>query len=252
MMIKRVLGKIILCLLLAAMVILVRHRFFRGDVPALAPARFPDQTLVIDAGHGGEDGGAVSFSGAIESGINLAIAQRLDALLRFYGVETLLLRDADVSLHDPSAATLREKKVSDLHNRVDIIEAVPNAVLISIHQNTYNHTRYHGAQVFYANGELSRPFAVLTQETLRLALDPENTRQPAAIPTTVYLMNHISCTAILVECGFLSNPREDALLQTGSYQTKISVALAASYLTYQQGGGPYEGEDPLLLHGVRQ
>ncbi len=199
-----------------------------------APTRFSGETVVIDAGHGGEDGGAVSVSGAIESQINLDIALRLDQILGLYGVNTVLLRDSDVSLHDPDAQTLRQKKVSDLHNRVAAIQALENPVVISIHQNTYTSSQYHGAQVFYANGELSLPFAQITQATLKQAVDPGNERQPTAIPESVYLMNHISCRAILVECGFLSNPQEDALLQSPGYQTKLATALAGAYLSYHQ------------------
>ena len=201
---------------------------------AFAPARFAGEIVVIDAGHGGEDGGAVSVSGAIESQINLAIALRLDEVFGLYGVHTVLLRDSDISIHDAGAKTLHEKKVSDLHNRVAAIQALEDPVVISIHQNTYPRSQYHGAQVFYANGELSLPLAQVTQETLKQALDPENSRQPAAIPESVYLMNHISCRAVLVECGFLSNPQEDALLQTPGYQTKLAAALAGAYLNYSQ------------------
>lgn len=190
-------------------------------------------TLIIDAGHGGEDGGAVSSAGTVESGINLAIALRLDAIMGLYGVDTLLTRTEDISLHDPGCTTLREKKVSDIHNRVAIIEGTPNATVISIHQNTYPSPQYSGAQVFYASSEDSQAFAAMTQENLRLAVDPENDRQAAAIPESVYLMNHISCRAILVECGFLSNPAEDALLVLPSYQTKLATALAVSYLQFQ-------------------
>ncbi|MCD8332359.1 MAG: N-acetylmuramoyl-L-alanine amidase [Oscillospiraceae bacterium] len=190
------------------------------------------ETVVIDAGHGGEDGGAVSISGAVESAINLEIALKLDNIFGLYGVHTVLLRDSDISLHDADAVTLHEKKVSDLQNRVAIIEALQNPILISIHQNTYPDSRYSGAQVFYANGELSLPLAELMQQTLRAALDPDNDRTAAAIPDSVYLMNHISCRAILVECGFLSNPEEDALLQSPVYQTKLAAAMAGGYFSY--------------------
>lgn len=209
---------------------------------AMAIARYGDQTVVIDAGHGGEDGGAVSISGTPESGINLAIALKLDQLLGIYGVRTEVLRTEDISLHNNNASTLREKKVSDLHNRVDRIEAIPNATLISIHQNTYPNAKYYGAQVFYANDDLSLPLAKTTQELLRQTLDPENTRVPSRIPDSVYLMNHISCRAILVECGFLSNPKEDQLLQSGIYQTKIAAALCGGYLQVQENDT--EGELP--------
>lgn len=191
-----------------------------------------NEIVVIDAGHGGEDGGAVSISGAIESQLNLTIAQRLDAMLGLYGVNTLLLRNSDISLHSSDAQTIREKKVSDLHNRVNTIESLKDPVVISIHQNTFSNSKYRGAQVFYANGDLSLPFAQITQDVLRQTLDPENDRKPTAVPDTVYLMNHISCRAILVECGFLSNPEEDILLQSSDYQTKLAMSLTGAYKKY--------------------
>ena len=176
-----------------------------------------------------------------ESGINLAIVQKLDQLLGLYGEAPLLLRSEDISLHDDRAQTLREKKVSDLHNRVARIEETEHAVLLSVHQNTFPDGKYHGAQVFYSNGELSQPLAQLTQETLRAALDPGNTREAKPIPDSVYLMNHITCPAILVECGFLSNAEEDLLLQSGAYQTKLASALAASWLQWLDEEGRGEG-----------
>ena len=232
----------------------------RGDPGAQVMAHLGRPTaspVVIDAGHGGEDGGAVSPSGAVESQLNLAVAQRLDLLLGLYGVDVVMLRTEDVSLHDPEAETLREKKRSDLQNRVAKIQAVPNATLISIHQNTYSGSaRYHGAQVFYADEESSLGLAKHAQERLRLALDPDNGRQAAKLPGEVYLMDHIDCRAILVECGFLSNPEEDALLQTGSYQTKLAAALASAYLSdpdpEEEGGPALEGEDSILLYGMRE
>lgn len=194
------------------------------------PQRFSGQTLVIDAGHGGEDGGAVSISGAAESGINLAVANRLDRLMGFFGVPTLMLRSEDISLHSKEAQTLREKKVSDLHNRVERINNIRDAVVISIHQNSYTDTRYSGAQTFYAPTAGSQQWAEQVQEVIQTILDPNNTRAAKQIPSTVYLMNHINCPAILVECGFLSNAAEDRLLQTPEYQLKLAVTLAGAYL----------------------
>ena len=225
-------------LVLAAALLLttLTIRLDRGGeeaVPTLAgPPQLQGTTVVIDAGHGGEDGGAVSSAGTVESGLNLAIALRLDAVLALYGVDTVLLRTEDVSLHDPDAKTLREKKASDLRNRAEMVEAIPNALLVSIHQNTYaGSSRYRGAQVFYADAESSGALAEHAQSILRQALDPENTRQAAKLPGAVYLMDHITCPAILVECGFLSNPEEDALLRTTGYQTKLASALASALLT---------------------
>ncbi|MCD7843419.1 MAG: N-acetylmuramoyl-L-alanine amidase [Clostridiales bacterium] len=208
--------------------------YVQGSAPTANYCRFPAQTLVIDAGHGGEDGGAVALSGTAESSINLAIALKMDQLCGLYGVQTKLVRTENISLADADAATLREKKHTDLLNRVELIENTENAVLLSIHQNNYTSASSHGAQVFYRADTESQQWAVQLQELLRQSLDPDNTRQATEIPDAVYLMNHISCRAVLVECGFLSNPEENVLLETDGYQTRIAAALTASYLLYDQ------------------
>lgn len=226
-------------ILLTALILVGVLRPFCQEESALVFARMPQQVLIIDPGHGGEDGGAVSVSGQKESDLNLAIALRLDQLMGFYGVQTLMIREDDRSIHDPSAATIREKKVSDLHNRVALVNGVEGGTLISIHQNSFPSPQYHGTQVFYADETRSRPLAQGIQDMVREHLDPSNTRSPHPIPDSVYLMNHISCRAILVECGFLTNPEEDILLQDGIYQQKLAMVLGAGYLQY---GDTQEGE----------
>jgi len=203
------------------------------------PARLPGRQLILDAGHGGEDGGAVSLTGAPESGINLAVVLKTDQLLGFYGIQPMLLRETDISLHDPDAETLREKKVSDLHNRVAAIEGTANALVVSIHQNIFSNPAYHGAQVFYRAGEESKALAKLMQDTLREGLDPANKRTPAQIQDSVYLMKHITCPAVLVECGFLSNPEEEAKLRSGAYQSRLALCVASAVL---RGGEISGGE----------
>lgn len=244
--------------MLAVLVVCLCYFGFGGreDQMVFAPLRRAGETLVIDAGHGGEDGGAVSVTGTPESGINLSIALKMDQLLGFYGTSPVLLRSEDISLHDASAQTLRQKKVSDLHNRVDTIEGIDNATLISIHQNSYPSGKYHGAQVFYTNEALSLPLAQQTQTLLRDILDPSNQRSAKPISDNVYLMNHISCRAILVECGFLTNAEEEARLRTGEYQTKLAAVIAASWLQDQDTNEEVfpqdESKDTLLLYRLRQ
>lgn len=187
--------------------------------------------LVLDAGHGGEDGGAVSLTGAPESQINLAIVLKLRDVLGLYGVDPILLRETDVSLHDGDAGTLREKKRSDLKNRVAAIEEVEGGTLLSIHQNTYPGSRYHGAHVFYAPTEGSQALAEHFQNSIKAALQPDNERAVKRIPDTVYIMNHVTCPAVLIECGFLTNPEEEALLRDEDYQRKLSAVIAAAWLT---------------------
>ena len=185
---------------------------------------------ILDAGHGGEDGGAVSPSGAVESQINLEIARRVDAILGFCGEPALLLRQSDVSLHDPDAVTLREKKSSDLHNRAQAAQSNPDATLVSIHQNMFSQSQYRGAQVFYAPTPGSQELAQTLQSALRESLQPDNTRECKPIPDTVYLMNHVPNRAVLVECGFLSNPEEEQALQDPGYQIQLAAVVAAGCL----------------------
>lgn len=181
---------------------------------------------VLDAGHGGEDGGAVSVTGVAESGINLDIVRRMDAVLGLWGQPACLLREEDISLHDPEAGTLREKKVSDLHNRAAAVEALEGATLVSIHQNSYPQSRYHGTQVFFAPTEGSQQLAEAIQQGVQGTLQLENRRAAKQIAGNVYLMNHVDNRAVLVECGFLSNPEEERALRDPEYQTRMAAVLA--------------------------
>ena len=187
--------------------------------------------LIIDAGHGGEDGGAVSVNGVYESELNLAIAKKLDNLMAFFGVKTLMLREDDVSLHSGDADTFREKKTSDLQNRVALVNRYPEATLISIHQNTFPSASSCGAQVFYIDEAEGMTFALHVQAMLVKHLDPFNHRQAAQTPHTVFLMNHVNCLSILLECGFLSNMEEAKKLESEVYQKKLAAVLSAAYLT---------------------
>lgn len=229
---KRSLKKVLALAVSAALVMAGAALIWKGRQvrSAFAPVRLSEKQLILDAGHGGEDGGAVSLTGVPESGVNLSITLKLDQLLGFYGVSPILLRETDVSLHDPEADTLRKKKVSDLRNRVAAIEDVKNAVLLSIHQNTFSNAAYHGAQTFYRAGEESKALAQLMQDTLREGADPENRRTPTKIPDSIYLMKHITCPAVLVECGFLSNPTEEAKLRDDGYQTRLAACMASAWL----------------------
>ncbi len=194
------------------------------------PVRLAGRQLILDAGHGGEDGGAVSVTGVPESQINLAVTLKLDQLLGFCGLAPILTRDSDVSVYDPGCNTLHEKKVSDIHNRVALIEGTANALVVSIHQNTFTNAAYHGAQVFFRPGEESEALAKQVQQALCDGVDPDNKRTPTKIPSSVYLMAHITCPAVLVECGFLSNPAEEERLRSGGYQTQLALCLTSALL----------------------
>lgn len=182
--------------------------------------------IVIDAGHGGVDGGATSCTGVLESQINLEIALRLDDLMHLLGYDTVMIRKTDTSIYT-QGQTIAAQKVSDLKERVRIVNQTENAILISIHQNTFSDSRYGGAQVFYAKDEDSRQLANQIQNDLIRYLNPESHRKPKKA-SGVYLMDHIDHTGVLVECGFISNPEEEAKLRNEAYQKKLCCVIVSS------------------------
>lgn len=218
-------------LVVTAAALLVSH-----GVTVLAPVFSEESenslpTVVVDPGHGGEDGGAVSLTGRRESEINLEISLRVRDLLGFLGFPVVMTRQTDVSIHSPQAATLSERKVSDLKNRVKLVGDCGNPVLLSIHQNIYSEGKYRGAQVFYGPSRGSQRLAEELQGLFTSRLDPSNHRQAKEI-RSIYLLNNIRCPGVLIECGFLSNPAEEALLQNEDYQKKLSAVICAGLWQY--------------------
>ncbi|MBR7123164.1 MAG: N-acetylmuramoyl-L-alanine amidase [Oscillospiraceae bacterium] len=188
------------------------------------------QCVIIDAGHGGVDGGATSCSGFLESNINLEIAIKLNDLMHLLGIDTLMIRQSDISIYT-EGESIAAKKVSDLKQRVKLVNNTQRGLLISIHQNYFSDSRYKGAQVFYAPTDGSKEFAIAVQNDFKKSLNPESNRQ-AKKADGIYLMQHINCTGILVECGFISNPQEDWLLRNNAYQNKICCVLASAASQY--------------------
>ena len=186
--------------------------------------------IVIDAGHGGIDGGATSCNGALESTINLEIAFKVNDLLHLLGIDTLMIRTTDESVHI-TGETIAAQKISDLKQRVKIVNQTKNAILISIHQNYFSDSRYNGAQVFYSTTMHSDILAKEMQANLNKTLIT-GTRRQATKADGIYLMQNINCIGILVECGFLSNPEEEARLRSDAYQKKISSVIASTISLY--------------------
>lgn len=204
----------------------------RPGVASVSGSASPQRVVILDAGHGGADGGAVSDSGVAESGLNLAITLRLADVLTFCGYEVLLTRTGEEALCDDPAATLRQQKVSDTKKRVEIINSCVDARLISIHQNSLpGHPGVSGAQVFHNGQDGAEALALCIQNDLNMAV---NTREKNAkrIDDSIYIMKHAACPAALVECGFLSNPEEAALLQQPDHQLHLAAAIAAGFGQY--------------------
>lgn len=201
-------------------------------IPHAAPAAADERiTLVIDAGHGGIDGGAVSAAGMKESEINLAIAKRLNSLAELYGVRTLMTRTDDSS----KSAAGDYSEHEDLVLRVEQINSAPNGILISIHQNCYPTSQPSGAQVLYSAYPGGERFGKLCHSNLITYLDPSNRRVAEPASGGLYITAHAKCPAILVECGFMSNPGDVEKLCDGEYQTALASVLLASFLQYTSG-----------------
>lgn len=186
--------------------------------------------LIIDPGHGGVDGGATSCTGKLESAFNLEISLRLRDLLHLLGHETRMIRSTDISVYTKEG-TIAQKKVSDLKERVRIVNESENAILISIHQNNFSDSRYSGAQVFYGREEGSDVLAKQLQSAFVSTLNP-GSRRLSKPCKGVYLMEHINCPGILIECGFLSNPPEEANLRNPVYQRKLCCVIASTVSTF--------------------
>ncbi len=184
-------------------------------------------TVVLDAGHGGEDGGAVSASGVYEKNLNLNITEALCKELEARGVKVIMTRTTDVLLYDRTVDYRGRKKALDLAARRKVAEENPDALVVSIHMNAYPQTQYSGLQVWYSpNDPRSHILAEEIQSTVREHLQPENDRAVKSATSSIYLLHHITTPAVLVECGFLSNPAEAERLSSPDYQATLAALLA--------------------------
>lgn len=181
--------------------------------------------FIIDAGHGGVDGGAVSCTGIYESKINLEIALRLNDLMHLLGYDTKMIRTEDISIYT-NGETIAAKKVSDLKERVRIVNETDNGILLSIHQNHYSDSYYSGGQMFYPKTDNSEELATLLQASFVSTVNPGSNRK-AKPAEGLYLMKHIQKTGVLIECGFLSNYEEEAKLRDNTYQKKLCAVIAS-------------------------
>lgn len=186
--------------------------------------------FIIDAGHGGVDGGAVSCTGVYESRINLEIALRLNDLMHLLGYDTKMIRSEDISIYT-YGETIAAKKSSDLKERVRIVNETENGILLSIHQNHYSDSFYHGGQMFYAKTSGSEELARMLQTAFVSTVNLGSNRK-AKPAEGLYLMKHIQKTGVLIECGFLSNYEEEAKLLDESYQKKLCAVIASACSQY--------------------
>lgn len=191
------------------------------------------QIIVLDAGHGGFDGGAQGIDGTLEKDLNYSIVCKIAEFLRLGGFDVMLTRKGDESLETNPDDTIGKRKVSDMKNRLQMINSYTDSVFVSIHQNKFSTSNVNGAQVFYSpNNDNSQILAEKIQSSLTRQLQTSNKRSIKRADKTIYLLNKAKNPAVLVECGFLSNKKELELLKTEEYQCKLAFTIYCGILDY--------------------
>jgi len=188
--------------------------------------------VVLDAGHGGLDSGAVGKNGTLEKDVNLAIVKALRDMLEMSGFQVVLTRDEDISIYDAGVEGIRNQKLSDMDNRLEIIQSYPDSVFLCIHQNNYTDPKYFGGQMFYNNNNPdNRTLAQIMQNRFSV-LQPGNDREIKLSGNELFLLKSNKNPSLMIECGFLSNPDEEAKLATWEYQQKVAFTIYSGLMEF--------------------
>ncbi|MBQ6998751.1 MAG: N-acetylmuramoyl-L-alanine amidase CwlD [Clostridia bacterium] len=196
----------------------------RADIVPANAVPVSDKVIVLDAGHGASDGGAVSSSGVTEKDINLKIALRLQKLLEQTGATVIVTRADDNAI--------AQSKRSDMRLRKNIKENSAADIFVSIHMNKFSQSKYSGAQVFYSPDEKSKVLGEAIQTSMREILNPDNNREAKSAGDSIYILKKSDVPSVIVECGFLSNPEEERLLTQSDYQDKVAWSVYAGITSY--------------------
>ena len=191
-------------------------------------------TIILDAGHGYPDGGAVGSDGSIESDLNLNIVLKLQTLLESSNCNVILTRSDENGIYETTADSIRKQKISDMENRVKIANNSNAELFLSIHQNKLPQSQYSGFQTFFKNkDETSKQIAENIQTSLDNFIKKENSRTIKSI-SGIYLTKNVNIPLVIVECGFLSNEQENKLLQTDEYQNELAWSIYIGIMDYFQ------------------
>ncbi len=225
-------ANLLFLILICVLSYMIYDLYLGEEVATIALPTF-NRVFIIDAGHGSPDGGASGQSGVLEKDINLAIAQKLQVLIEQSGGIAVITRASDEAIYNSDANSIRSKKRSDLKNRKKIMEESEADVFISIHLNKFEQSKYYGAQVFYStkNPE-SKLLGQTIQKELIEGIDNGNTRKAKPATNDIYLLKNTEMPAVIVECGFLSNPEEERLLQTEQYQKRLAWSIYIGLMKY--------------------
>lgn len=196
-------------------------------------SEYKDYIFILDAGHGGEDGGAVAYDGTLEKDLNLTICNNISLYFDIFGIDYIIIRNGDFSVGDTSLPTIRKRKISDIHKRYDIINSYDNSILLSIHQNMFSVEKYCGTQIFY-DGKYreSEELSKILQFSVKDNLQSENKRQIKKTDKSIYLLYEAKRPSVMVECGFMSNLNELSMLKNTEYQSQLSYTLTKGIIQF--------------------
>ena len=201
------------------------------DVNEASESECEKVTVILDAGHGGEDAGAVSENGILEKDLNLLLCNQIKDILISNNVNVIMTRTEDRLLYTEEQNIKGQRKINDLRNRYFIAKEYENAIFVSVHINKFEQSKYKGLQVWYSpNNEKSATIAKTVQETVSSLLQKENTRKIKKSNGSIYLLDRLECPSILIECGFLSNDEDCKNLSDAEYRKKISYLIAHSII----------------------
>lgn len=218
--------------MIGCLMLLIAFSRYSGNNIYVGNSADPRQTVILDAGHGGMDSGAVGVTGALEKEINLSIVLKLQAMLEFSGYNVMLTRSDDRSIHDQHITGIGNQKRSDMSNRLAIVKSHPNGIFFSIHQNKFTQEKYWGAQMFYTSKHADNMnIARIMQQRFKL-IQPENDREIKLSGDELYLFKETEIPALLIECGFLSNANEENKLKTDEYRQEVAFTIFCGITEY--------------------
>lgn len=222
---KKRIQLIIGCIMISILAISLKSGFLNENLQAVNSNIKNQKTVILDAGHGTPDEGASSKTGVTEATINLSITLKTKEFLEQNGYKVILTRKNNNGIYDSNCTTIREKKNSDLRNRVKIANQSDADIFVSIHLNKIPEEKYWGWQTFYKNkNEEGKKLAESIQNNLNKVIQKENKRVPLKIDN-IYIIRNIKIPTTIVECGFLSNNEEAKLLETAEYQEKLAEGI---------------------------
>ena len=225
-------ASLVLLILLATVIGVVSENISEQLVADTVDSIPYEKIIILDAGHGGEDSGAVGVNGALEKDINLQLTLEVGKLLEERGYIVVYTRTDDRLLYTEEQNIKGIRKINDLKNRCKVAERYPDSIFISIHTNSFGSPKYSGLQVYYSdNNDSGRPLAEAIQNKVVSDLQKDNNRVVKA-GKGIYLLENITNPAVLIECGFLTNKDECEKLSEKEYQKELSFSIVCGIIEY--------------------